>query len=223
MTIYNIMIWFQWCCMLLSFIFSIRTINNNSIPSYMRGFYIYSLLALCLCSLSVINLLTGHINFHYLVIIQKLSLIFHYSFLSYFIYGTFTNRKVKLFFTPIFFSFLCLILISLVDNLYEIDTFHTNAITNLALVFYCLIYYYQLFNKPPVEILLEEPSFWMVSGLFLSLTITVPINSLRHFLINHISEDFNFEIVSISVFAYGTMHLFFVKAYLCSIHKKIVS
>jgi hypothetical protein len=79
-----------------------------------------------------------------------------------------------------------------------------------------MIYYYDLFWGIPVKNLFRQPSFWIVSGIFLCLTVTVPLGVIKTLLISKNDLGINLIATYIAIFFYGIMHLFFIKAYLCS-------
>ena len=214
----DITIWFQFVCMFLSFIISLRTIKNKNIPGYMRGYYWYSLIAATLSVWLIINMYILPIKPNYYSFINNTSLLFHFIFLSLFIYRASADKETFYFYTILFLIFLLVISFSLLTHNLEKHSPTSFALTNLGLVIFCIFYYYQLFRKTPTLNLLHEASFWITNGVFFSMCATIPVSALKPYLFNTLPHEAYFLLSSINYFSYGVMHLFFIKAYLCSIH-----
>ena len=176
--IYNI----QSLCIFLSFIVSLRLVKNDKIPDYMKGFFWYP-------TIGTIVMGFGFVGNNFFInleifgkIINNISLLFHFSFLSIFIIrtmrGTIHNRFLKL----LFVVFFCLILFSL--SIYNIKEMNKPgfAIANFGLSIFCVIYYYQLFNNIPTLHLRKEPSFWIITGIFFCMSLHVPIFAIINYL-----------------------------------------
>jgi hypothetical protein len=208
--------YFQFCSILIGFVFSIRIINNTEVVGYMKGFYWYSFFAVCFCSISILNLQTNMKYFYISQIVNKFSYIFHYLFLGIFIYRVLQHSKVKSIYLFVFFPFLLVIIYTLIQTVLKKGSYSVGSVTNFCLVFLALFYYYDLFESKPVKDLYNEPAFWIVNGLFICLTITVPLNAIRGLLFTDENGQLNLIMGAIASFAYAGMHLFFLKAYLCS-------
>jgi len=168
------------------------------------------------------NFIKSHIfdNFTFATVINNLSLIFHYSFLSVFIIKITPKREeirqVNFFLIVI----LILIIYLLVTHNLEKHVYQAFSLSGFGLSILCLIYYYQLFNNLPILNLRKEPSFWIVTGVFFCMSIIVPSSAMIGYLKNKISE-FNLIIIhDIATFSYLVMHVFFIKAFLCSIQQR---
>lgn len=222
MFILKLMQFFQYCCMLLAFLFAIRTVKKNSIVAYMKGFYWYSVVAMASAFVGIFVLFNTGVTLEKFTMANKLSFVFHYIFLSTFICRVLKNKTTKRVYIFIFFFFLAIILYATISTLYVTKSLTVNYTTNFFLIVFCLFYYYDLFDGVPKQNLFHEPAFWIVSGLFLCLTITVPLNTVRSFIEANSSGHINLYLGSIASFSYGLMHLFFIKAYLCSTNPKRV-
>lgn len=202
---------------LISFLISLKLIRNKSIPDYMRGFYWYPTIALIIIIPGYIaeNYFKSYIE--YSSILNNISLIFHYTFLSIFIIKVMPSYKDDILLKFVFGLFLLL----LVFHLTQTNTNKQNTIAfvtaNFGLTIFCLIYYYRLFNNLPVLNLLEEPSFWIITGVFFCMGVHIPLLIAWDYLHGkiplHISRIHN----AINIFCYIIMHLFFIKAILCSV------
>lgn len=202
---------------LLSFIFSLRLIKNKYTPVYMRSFFIYPAVGL----LIIIPLfLTTHFFKSYKPyssVINNLSTIFHYCFLGAFIIRVMPNRSNNNVIKLIFATFLLLIFIVLFKEDITKPNSFAFATANLGLTIFCIIYYFKLFNNLPILDLKNEPSFWVITGVFFCMSTHIPLITAYDYLINKISL-YSIRIINlVAIFCYVVMHLFFIKACLCSV------
>ena len=214
---YDIFLYFQWICTIASFIFSIRLIGNKNIPKYMNKFYWYPFIAV---TLVLFNFLQKYFNIASKIVsgvIHSSLLIFHFIFLSIFIYRILPNKRLSVYFKLLFFLILFIILFCLFTNDLSMPQHKAYAFTNFGLVLFCCLYYFQLFEAMPTVNLLKEPSFWIINGVLFCMCATIPLVSLSGYLIANMPYDLHLSMGGIGFFAYGGMHLFFIKAYLCSI------
>jgi len=118
-----------------------------------------------------------------------------------------------------------LVLLFFLLSVYDIKQDNTLAfgITNFGLMVFSLLYYFSLLNNTtPIINLLKEPSFWIITGVFFSMSLHIPVLFSMGYLHDKISlANFRF-LMSASMVCYGIMHLFFIKAYLCAIHPQKV-
>ena len=207
---------------LVSFIYSIIILKNNNIPKYIKGFYWYTIVT--------INIALVHISEKYFNLIPKdffrilnlVSLIYHYTFLSLFISQFLILKKQRKYFKVLFIIFIIMLIAFIFTDIinHSVISF---AIANLGLIMFCIFYYNQLFKNIPILNLLKEPSFWIITGIFFGMSITIPISLMGGYLYHNLSKNIYYSIATIMPFGYGMMHLFFIKAFLCSvqIHKEL--
>ena len=218
MTFSDIVLLFQWGCMIISSIVSIRLIKNVHVPKYMDKFYLYSLAAGVFAFFNFLQKYFSILSKSFSGFINSSLLLFHFIFLSIFIYKLLPkqNSSKKIIF--LFLLFLSIILFSLFTNELSEPQSTAYAFANFGLVIFCCIYYLKLFEEMPID-LINEPSFWIINGIFFCMCATVPMNALRGYLLDNIPYDFFLAMGAIVSFAYGIMHLFFIKAYICSINR----
>lgn len=202
---------------LLSVVYSLKLIKNKNAPVYMRSFFIYPTVGI----LIIIPLfLTTHFFKSYRPyssILNNLSTIFHYCFLSVFIIRVMPNRSIDNFIKSIFSIFLSLIIVVLITEDITKPNSFAFATANLGLAIFCIIYYLKLFNNLPILDLKNEPSFWIITGVFFCMSTHIPLITAYDYLNNKISI-YNIRIINlVAIFCYVIMHLFFIKACLCSV------
>ena len=82
----------------------------------------------------------------------------------------------------------------------------------------CFTYIYQLFAKPPILNLLNEPSFWFNAGILIYLTLTLPIFLVPGLL----KTKLLFEFANLcNIWGYSIVFSFLIKAFLCKPTKTI--
>ena len=79
----------------------------------------------------------------------------------------------------------------------------------LLMIFACFYYYYEILNAPPTLNLINEPSFWIVSGVFILFLCITPINLAIEstLVVNYLK--------SLDSIAYILITLMFLKATSC--------
>ena len=183
----------------------------------MRGFYWYPTIGLVI-TLPGFFIENYFRNFKmYYSILNNVSLIFHYSFLSMFIIRVMPNRKVDNFLKIVFYIFLSILLFLLYKERIDKQNTFAFATANLGLTIFCVIYYYRLFNNLPVFNLKKEPSFWIITGIFFCMGSNIPLITVSNYLYQNISITNSRVVNSIAIFCYIIMHLFFIKAFICSV------
>lgn len=188
----------------------------------MKGFFWYPAVGILVIIPNIISL---HFfkNLNFLAFISgNISLIFHFCFLGIFIIKTITNKLIHIFLKTFFVIFLCLIIFLLVIKDIKENNRTAFAFANFGLIFFCIIYYHQLFNNIPILNLKQEPSFWIITGIFFCMSIHIPILITTDYLRYQISISNYRLLLSCPLFSYTIMHLFFIKACLCAIHPQRV-
>ncbi len=146
-------------------------------------------------------------------------LLFHFIFLSHFIYSLLPNKNNQKYLKVLFFFFLLAVLNCLLVNDVTKPQSSAFVFTNFGLVIFCCFYYFQLFIDMPSISLFKVPSFWIVNGIFFCMCATIPLNAIRGYLVDSIPYKTYLSMGTIVSISYGIMHLFFIKAYLCSINQ----
>lgn len=182
----------------------------------MKGFYWYPTVGL-LCAIP------SYIESHFFPIkhsqyLINFSLLFHFCFLGNFILKVLPKRNVYI----IIFFYLQLIIIStmLLSSDWKFLANKAFAITNFSLALLSLVYFFQILKQTDLLNLLEEPSFWIISGIFLGMGFESPLSAVIDYLTDNTLILQHKHFFRLIVASYIIMHLFFIKAYLCSIKVK---
>lgn len=185
---------------------------------------IFSIYAFAGLYISLINTLkmNNHISHELALASNSIGLIFHYLFLGLYLISQFEKKpNITNGFTIVFLAGIPLLIKILPVKAY--GTFPNPGIfatANSILVILCLKFFIDLFQSAPNRILMKDPSFWIVIGIFICLSITIPIFLLHKLLIDNLSPSV-FQIINAIIgIAYSLMHLFFIKGFLCSLQMK---
>ncbi len=182
----------------------------------MNGFYWYT-------SIGVVFVIIYWLSqFHLISLflfqnLNQISVIFHFSFLSMFIFRVIPNSKISKYLKFVFIFFLILLVYFVINDIIALNII-SHVVANSGLFIFCILYYYQLFRNIPTMNLLEEPSFWIICGIFFGMSINIPISAFGEYLFDNLPRKIYMSIALIGIFSYGIMHLFFIKAFLCIVH-----
>ncbi len=209
----SINIIFQWLgglIYLIELIIALNVAKNKNAPSIIRKFYWYPLVGSIigfLFAIKNLNLSTCRISF----IINTVSLLFHYSFLTLFIYSTTARKNI---FKLIALAGFCLtvwLIILDIRNSY-VTSF---ALANTGLFFFSSYYFYKLFEGNTENPLSTNPIFYVNCGIFLGSGVIVPTSLMvKYLLVLKIPNDLINGIVSFVSIGYIIINLFFIKALL---------
>lgn len=205
--------------LLSTLVFSLRLINNSNAPAYMKDFYWYPLIGVITTLPAYVNL---NLSDELIIGINNVSLTFHFSFLSLFIIRIMPLKK-RTSCIYLFLFFLSVIIFGLVRNDITIPLNKVFASASFGLTVFCLLYFYQLFNNAPLLNLLREPSFWIVTGVFFAMSLCIPFAVFIDYLRSNLPTEYYIIFSNLLMFCYTIMHLFFIKAFICSVQKRKVS
>jgi hypothetical protein len=213
--IHYTLFYLQFIVMCVSLIFSLRLINNKNVPKYLIGFYWYPVVGfITLFSEVLINTFFSEYK-KYAWLINNLSVIYHFCFLSLFIIGVLNYKGNLKYLYFIFFVFFVLIIVSLFSNNLFKNIPLAFSISNFGLVLFCILYYFDLFNNMPELDLKETPSFWIITGVLFCMGTYFPISATVDYLSGKVSILIIMNLNNVLIVCYIIMHLFFIKAYLC--------
>ena len=188
-----------------------KTRKTTSYPSNFKDFLWYPLIG----SILTVFYWLKYLNIYalpYFVLINKTSLLFHFGFLSRYIYIE-VNKKAAFRYTAI-----CFFIIQIPFVYFDIinHTILSFSVTNGCLFILCCYYFYYLFLAPPILNLFKEPSFWVCCGILLGSGLLIPFYSFSRDISKIITNlNAHYLLGTLSTLGYGIMYIFFIKAYLC--------
>jgi hypothetical protein len=186
----------------------------------MKWFFVYSVVAFVgLLGITILGYISSTTK-SLAIGITLFSTFVHYFLLSFFFSRIFIRGKSRISFLLILFCSVPFLIMIVNQNISDLNARVSFFFVNFCLLLFCILYYYQLFKFLPKGNLLAQPSFWIVSGIFFSMGITIPFYSVTNYLKATLASEVFSSLNSIGLFAYGVMHLFFIKAYICSLVPK---
>lgn len=155
------------------------------------------------------------------VSLNNIAVIFHFSFLSVFIIRRIRSPKnlVPLWSGFAFFNLLIIYLLANHGIQAQTQAHQAFAIASAGLSFFCISYFYHLFHQEPFINLKREPAFYIISGVFVAMSLNIPLCAAVGYF--QTAGIVGYKLLyNLMAFTYPTMHLFFIKAYLCSVQRE---
>jgi hypothetical protein len=123
-------------------------------------------------------------------------------------------KTVSVFF--LIFAFTLAIKDLVYDNYIKVKSLHTiYNIQAIALIVPCCLYYCEMFFKKPYENLLNQPEFWIISGLSIFMLSTLPFSLLTNHLISIDRSLFEYLYSIFNIF-YCILFVFILKGFKCN-------
>jgi hypothetical protein len=97
------------------------------------------------------------------------------------------------------------------------NNLHIVALTAICKTVFCIFFFYKLFKNLFYQNILKEPAFWIVTGLIFYSTLSLPFYGLNSYLKFQFSTLVSSNLHTVSNILIIIMHLFFIKAYLCTV------
>ncbi len=209
--IYNIVQAITLFVALLQLIIGIKVTRMHNCSTNFTYFYLYPLIG------TIINIMLCSATFHFItgkvaLTANIVSLFFHYSFLSNFIYRE-TGKKILVKYLSISIFFLLIPIVILDIKRLSAYSF---ALANSYLFIFCIYYFYLLLKNSPVLDLKKNPAFIICCGIFIGVGITIPFTVVCKYLVElNIPRNTFYLYNAFTALGYLTMNLFFIKALLC--------
>jgi hypothetical protein len=209
---------------IFSFIISYKKIKNNNVDFYMKGFYWYPFIGALIATFYIASIFfKSRTNMIFFNRVNLISLLFHFYFLGIFVlkvsFFTESSRATN---RIIFLPFVLLIAF-VIKDFYNNTSSLSFCFGSFALILFSLIFYYRIFQQDPSIILLKEASFWIVTGIFIGMALSFPLIIFWDYLDINLKRPTKRIMQAFGNIPYIIMHIFFIKAYLCStqMHKKL--
>jgi hypothetical protein len=187
--------------------FSLKIRKRKIYSPVLKVFYLYPIIGLVvgivlfLSRMQVMPILPA-------LFVNRISLIFHFSFLSSIFYYEIARAS---WFKFVFFISL-LMLIILVFFEFGMPHNYSIAFANGVLFFFSIYYFYHLLGKEPILNVSKNPIFIIFCGVFLEGGLVVPYNSMTKFMFTlQIPNDTRYALGIFAALGYLIMNLFFLK------------
>lgn len=187
----------------------------------MRFFIWYPIIAIILMFINAIfyfKVIEIKNRIQILGLISNLSVFAHFIIVGRFIVLQIDNkpsRSIISFFHLIIigFSFLMFFFVPSFNNLSTLQIF----VSSLCLFIFCMVYFFKILKNQTKELgdIRISPEFWIISGVFLSMGLLIPIPIVFNMLRQSSTIDLIRVLSIINCTCYIILHLFFLKAYLC--------
>ena len=189
----------------------------------MKWFFLCPLIAL----LASINSICGRFFFLYrtdtFFTIQIFLFLADFFFWFSFFLQIINHKKDRAQLTILLLINLCIAFYLLFFSNVDTKNMHIVALTAICKTVFCIFFFYKLFKNLFYQNILKEPAFWIVTGLIFCSTLSLPIYALYSYIKSHFSPLVTSNFFSLSNILIIIMHLFFIKAYLCTIRVYRVS
>lgn len=212
----NAVIWVGTFVITVTFIISL--IYSNRSGNYMKGFFFCILIGLLLSINSILGILFYSYNDNIRFTFQSILLLLDLVFWSLFFFRILKDAKNKRIIKTMFVATFSFAVYILYYNSKSQPNLHVAAILNICKTVYCILFYLNLFKKISDQNILEQPAFWVVSGVIFYSSLSLPFYGLNDYICLQFPPLISYNIFSISNMLIIIMYLFFIKAFLCKTH-----
>lgn len=188
-------------------------------PKYYKYIFAVIILGLLISANSILHLFIKIESDIILSTIERILLLFQFIALSFFYTDLLKesisyNKSKRL----IQFCIIIQIALTVISIIFKIPTY-VKTVPSIFLIIYSVIYYKHLLKNKPTLILIKSSPFWIVTGIFFSFCVSLPVYGLTPFMVRYPEyKNLRFQLFSISNMALITMYFFIIKSYLCLKH-----
>ena len=208
--------------LLISFLMSFWIYFKKDRERYMKYFLLYNSVAM-IVMIPYFLMINFYLKFTLPFSLNNFSLIFGFSFLSFFIMNHIVdfNRRFFLFF--FYFLFLFFLIFFLIGDNKRPVNYNAFTVHYLGLLIFCLIYYFMLYRTEKLIDITKMSSFWVISGVLFCSCLCLPTYFFSGLFIDYYNVEeltkFSLLLNIIPSSSYVIMHLFFIKGYSCKIYQ----
>jgi hypothetical protein len=80
-------------------------------------------------------------------------------------------------------------------------------------------YFYTLFSEPPEKLLVQEPAFWITTGIAFLHGVNIPVFIIKHYLLKAYTTIW-YNLYSLNYFSYCILFLLLIISLLCNLRKE---
>ena len=202
----------------ISFLFSLKLLKRISTTTLLKSFVIYTSVAL-LTYILFILMVMKIISRSDFIKINICGVLFNFSYLTFFIFSLIKNKYFKKLIVLIYIISAFLTINAIVEQFSTRQILTPNYYI-FSLIFFCLLYYFEIFNSIDDDEILQNACFWIVTGVFVGMGTSLPYQSLASLIFKVIPKNQAYLISSIGTIFYSVMHLIFIKGFRCSLKIK---
>ncbi|MFC4233550.1 hypothetical protein ACFOW1_16735 [Parasediminibacterium paludis] len=200
----------------VSFLLNLLLFFKKSTPKYLKGFTPFLFLSL-LVEVAAGWLIKKNSSTTLIYNISTTIEITFYLWVLYNITRGSISKKILLISTAVYpiISFVDIIFIQGKEDFHSVGY----AFGCLLIVFFTILFFYELFAKPKAIILTREPDFWICTGLLLFYSVTFPFYAAANLMKSFppiLANNVQYLLIVVNVFLY----LLFSIAFLCRIKIK---
>jgi hypothetical protein len=200
-------------------IVALKVTKDKAAPAIMKKLFWYPLIGSIIgvtFFLEYLDILTLRNVFF----VNTFSLLFHFSFLSYFIYNVTGKINIFLILISSFFLIIFVLIVSDTKTGY-VTSF---AFANGCLFCFSLYYFSRILNGIEKINLRKNPVFLVCCGIFIGSGLIVPSTlMIKYMYLLNIHKETIYLVFGFSQAGYILLNLFFIKALLCSRQTKNIS
>lgn len=217
-TAFNILMVIIHLVYFFSFFFSLKLLKKKNVPFLLKTFVLYTGVAFLMYLVMILTKIKI-LPLTYMFILNYYSTAFHLCFFLYFFKQVLEKNHFKVVAT--FVCTLALFMTYSISYKEAIKNIMMNAFySNIALIICSIFYFIELFKSMKLQNLIEEPTFWIVTGVFIGMGTSLPFYAIGGIILRENIYEVKAIITLIGSFAYIAMHLFFIKGFLCSLKMK---
>ncbi|MBK7885344.1 MAG: hypothetical protein IPJ81_17350 [Chitinophagaceae bacterium] len=169
--------------LLIAFILAFKLRKRKDLPIYFSFFYWIPFNRLLISLNTFLGSIFKIVNQHNFIFFQNWLNLAEYLLVSLFFFKLFKKGNINILIKIIF-----IVILALIAFLFYINDLYSwlpelYSVYNFGIFIFCLYYYYKLINDAePTLKLWADPTFWIVTGLFLYAAITLPLFALKDYL-----------------------------------------
>ncbi len=201
----------------ISTYYAIRLLRLKNVQINLKFFAFYPILTISIAIPSIIHDFAIKDLRSIKNVLENVTLLLHISLIGYFVYTCLNRRLLRRIYFIVLSSFQLIVIIYLSSIDLTKKNFFAFAITNFGLIILTLFYFIEIFINPPILKLIEEPHFWIVTGVFFSMSLSIPFFATYKVIMGRNGEFIQTLVGASVALSFIIMHLFFVKGFKCSI------
>lgn len=189
--------------------------------SLLKNFIVYFAFFLFdIIGCDIYQLFFNKLNFRYDEYIDYLFTLVELLIFSIFFYNILNNTILKKLIQVITLAFILFAIVSILTNKYFYYAISQQArnriytIEAIVLIFYCVFYYIGLFKKSIYPDLINEPSFWIVTGISFFMICTLPYSLMEIYLLKNF-KLIGYQLYSIFYVFYILLFIMIIKGFYC--------